>query len=308
MTDHTNATFPGAMQIYLYRNDQQEGPFTEEQLRDMVKAGAVNRNEYAWHDGLTERKPLYNIIFHTSATLNQDKSKSITVAAAVAGTNATGDARSASLPVMGHSKYFLKVNGVRVPPVTKDELFIKYGDSLTADTLCAEVGETKFCKLIDYFPDWQALSTQYAIAFPKGIDGWLMVPATGLIIYSIFFLYAFFKALFLGLPLLSDVTTLTGGLFMIATLVLQGAIAALFIYSAVCFFRRRRNAPGIMIFQMLIVMAMSLLTLIGLSTHSELSSEDGGILLLACIEIVGALIWIPYFLISKRVKRTFVRP
>ena len=54
------------MQLYLYRNDQQEGPYTEEQLRIMVKSGAVSQTENAWYEGLSEWQPLEKIISFAS--------------------------------------------------------------------------------------------------------------------------------------------------------------------------------------------------------------------------------------------------
>jgi hypothetical protein len=50
------------MQIYLYQNEAQVGPYTEQQLRDMVTSGAIGQNEQAWHEGLGEWQPLNKII------------------------------------------------------------------------------------------------------------------------------------------------------------------------------------------------------------------------------------------------------
>src|ERR1035441_284207 len=50
------------MDIYLYQNDKQVGPYTEQELRTLVKSGAISKTEYAWHEGLTEWQPLNAII------------------------------------------------------------------------------------------------------------------------------------------------------------------------------------------------------------------------------------------------------
>jgi hypothetical protein len=50
------------MEIYLYQNDKQVGPYTEQQLRDMVASGAIGKTEFAWHEGLGEWQPLDKII------------------------------------------------------------------------------------------------------------------------------------------------------------------------------------------------------------------------------------------------------
>lgn len=58
------------VQIYLYRNDQQEGPYTEDQLREMVASGGVTQTEYAWHEGLPEWQHL-NTLIHFSPRTNK---------------------------------------------------------------------------------------------------------------------------------------------------------------------------------------------------------------------------------------------
>lgn len=50
------------MQIYLYQIDKTLGPYTEDQLRVLVKSGAISRTEHAWHDGLAEWQPLDTIV------------------------------------------------------------------------------------------------------------------------------------------------------------------------------------------------------------------------------------------------------
>jgi hypothetical protein len=50
------------MEIYLYQNDKQVGPYTEQQLRDMLASGAIGKTESAWHEGLGEWQPLDKVI------------------------------------------------------------------------------------------------------------------------------------------------------------------------------------------------------------------------------------------------------
>lgn len=50
------------MDIYLHQNGVQAGPFTEEQVRDMVGVGAVSPKDFAWRDGLPEWRPLDEVI------------------------------------------------------------------------------------------------------------------------------------------------------------------------------------------------------------------------------------------------------
>ena len=46
------------MQIYLARNNQQAGPYSLEQLNQMLASQQVLLPDLAWHQGLTEWKTL----------------------------------------------------------------------------------------------------------------------------------------------------------------------------------------------------------------------------------------------------------
>lgn len=46
------------MQIYLARNNQQAGPYTLEQLNQMLTSQQVLLTDLAWHQGMTEWKAL----------------------------------------------------------------------------------------------------------------------------------------------------------------------------------------------------------------------------------------------------------
>ena len=46
------------MQIYLARNNQQAGPYTLEQLNQMLASQQVLLTDLAWHQGMTEWKAL----------------------------------------------------------------------------------------------------------------------------------------------------------------------------------------------------------------------------------------------------------
>jgi len=50
------------MDIYLYRGEQQEGPFDEITLRQMVAAGSASSGDMAWHEGQTDWKPLMQVL------------------------------------------------------------------------------------------------------------------------------------------------------------------------------------------------------------------------------------------------------
>jgi CheY-like chemotaxis protein len=51
------------VQIYLYLNNKEVGPFTEEQIRVFVKAGAISQTHNARREGVSEWQPLNTIVF-----------------------------------------------------------------------------------------------------------------------------------------------------------------------------------------------------------------------------------------------------
>lgn len=50
------------MQIFIAKSDNQTGPFSEEQIHSMLKSGMINRNDLAWHEGLSSWLPLHQIL------------------------------------------------------------------------------------------------------------------------------------------------------------------------------------------------------------------------------------------------------
>jgi hypothetical protein len=84
---------------------------------------------------------------------------------------------------------------------------------------------------------------------------------------------------------------------------------ALFVFTAlavILFFTRRREAPRWMIVILGGTAAFLVLDTIAASALADATSnpEEIGQLVGACLV---ALIWVPYFLVSERVKATFVR-
>jgi len=49
------------MQIHVARGGQQSGPYTEEQVRDMVRSGLLSAADLGWHEGMAEWAPLHTI-------------------------------------------------------------------------------------------------------------------------------------------------------------------------------------------------------------------------------------------------------
>ncbi len=136
---------------------------------------------------------------------------------------------------------------------------------------------------------------------PKGIGGWLIIPAIGLVLGPI-------KTAVISLQdintiqsfapeLLSDVRLWVGIVINVAMI-----IAAIVV--AILFFSKRRVAVMAIISLMIASIVASIIQLLmGVAIFGEVSSGGINPLLHAC---VFATIWIPYFVKSKRVKNTFV--
>lgn len=50
------------MQIYITKNGNQTGPFTEEQTRGMIAAGMISHDDLAWIEGSPDWKPLNTVL------------------------------------------------------------------------------------------------------------------------------------------------------------------------------------------------------------------------------------------------------
>ncbi len=136
---------------------------------------------------------------------------------------------------------------------------------------------------------------------PKGIGGWLIIPAIGLVLGPI----KAVVSLFLGIgmiqgfapELLSDVRLWVSGIIDVAMI-----IAAIIV--AILFFRERRIAVVAIISLMAASIVASVIQLfLSIAMFGEASSDNINPVLHAC---VFAAIWVPYFVKSKRVKNTFV--
>lgn len=135
----------------------------------------------------------------------------------------------------------------------------------------------------------------------KGIGGWLILPAIGLILGPIIGVIG----LFASLGMYQDVARAGyGGVYALELIVLFGLLGFM-IYAAIKFFGKKKDAPKIMIFLYSVSLVASLVLLgVELSAGAEEFAVETGKQLVR--DIVAAAIWIPYFNVSKRVKATFV--
>lgn len=136
----------------------------------------------------------------------------------------------------------------------------------------------------------------------KGIRGWLILPAIGLILSPIIGVIGLFALL----GMYQDIVRLGyGGVYTLELIVLFGLLVFT-IYAAIKFFGKKKDAPKIMIilYSVSLVASLVLLGVELLAGPEEFAVETGKQLVR---DIVAAAIWIPYFNVSKRVKATFVK-
>ena len=134
-----------------------------------------------------------------------------------------------------------------------------------------------------------------------GIGGWLILHVIGFVLGPIVVVYE----LAVSLSSYSKAAKAGyGDIYIIEPIILTGLLC-FFIYIATLFFRKKSNTPGTFItFFIVSLFASGLLYVIEVSTGAEIFSEQTG--LWFAKSIMRAVIWIPYFIVSKRVKVTFV--
>jgi hypothetical protein len=57
------------MKLYLYQNDQQVGPFTESQIKEMVASGSIQEIDLCWHEGLSDWQPINAVLSFPKRTI-----------------------------------------------------------------------------------------------------------------------------------------------------------------------------------------------------------------------------------------------
>ncbi len=150
---------------------------------------------------------------------------------------------------------------------------------------------------------------------PKGIGGWLILPLIhlfGTVILTVINL-AMALQYWDGLVLLAtgraDPSVQWMALPTLASLVSGVAVIGFALYVLTQFFRRKRAVPRLMIWFYVLVLVTTLLdsgVILAYSEFQESPSDVGESIKGIVRSVIAAAIWIPYFLVSKRVKATFV--
>lgn len=153
------------------------------------------------------------------------------------------------------------------------------------------------------------------VAGPVGIGGWLILPILHLIFTALLTGYNLAGALqyWSGLVALAtgqaDPSVQWMALPTFASLLFGVVVIAFAIYVLVLLFQKRRAVPKLMIGFYCLVLAVTLFES-GVTLSFAQFQETGEDQMQAAKDIIrsviGAAIWIPYFLVSKRVKATFV--
>lgn len=134
-----------------------------------------------------------------------------------------------------------------------------------------------------------------------GIGGWLVLPALGLILGPIVSVVLLVMAM-LEYPAVQAAGF--GGLFALE-LVVDAALIIFMLYAATRFFGKRSDAPAVMIaLYVAVPVVLAIMLAVESSQDATLFAEQSVQQLVR--SIFTALIWVPYFCVSKRVKATFV--
>lgn len=151
---------------------------------------------------------------------------------------------------------------------------------------------------------------------PRPIGGWLILIALGLFVAPVQLMYFTLQTY---LPIFRDgsFAELTDpaapyyhplwGPLLVGEIVVNIALVALFIWMIMLFLRKNWRFPHVFIFVRILVIVILLVDAYALSiVLPDLPMFDPQTVRDLMQNVVGAAIWVPYMLISKRVKETFI--
>ncbi|PHM45293.1 hypothetical protein Xmau_00943 [Xenorhabdus mauleonii] len=136
----------------------------------------------------------------------------------------------------------------------------------------------------------------------KKIGGWLYLPAIGLIFSVIFIIFQIVVAVH-TIPRVSYYSTLQNT--VIFTLVANIILLLLTIYTAIQFFNKLKKAPRLYILLRLLNIVFQIIT-VYLIVDGLGESMTYSLMAPVLQQGITAAIWIPYFMVSVRVRKTFV--
>jgi len=151
---------------------------------------------------------------------------------------------------------------------------------------------------------------------PEKIGGWLYFPAIGLIVGCItrtiyVSIVAFLVPFFVHDAYRANAHKLLE--ILLAYVASEALLLAFLAYTTVRFFRKKRNAPNAataMLIAQVVVYGLLIALFIAADADYTITRNVPGLakgsLIAFAGSVLAAALWIPYFRISKRVKKTFV--
>ncbi len=150
---------------------------------------------------------------------------------------------------------------------------------------------------------------------PGGLGGWLILVGLGIIIAPIKLMAAFLPAIKIFSDGTWEVLTVPGsesynllwGPIILGEMLINGGSLIVWLYVAFLFFSMKKGFPKwyirIMVFQVAFILLDALAISLVLPSEPIFDPNTAKIFASA---LIGALIWVPYVLVSKRVKATFI--
>ncbi|MDB6370392.1 DUF2569 domain-containing protein [Photorhabdus bodei] len=136
------------------------------------------------------------------------------------------------------------------------------------------------------------------------IGGFLYFPAINIIfviLSSLFSSYKTMTTLIFGYDFLGELRILIGFEFICFTIIFGVAL-----YTSILFFRKKKKTPLFYII-LLVFTSLFIITDLSLAHYVYEIKLDYNYLFLLFRAVFYTCIWVPYFIISIRVKRTFIR-
>lgn len=154
---------------------------------------------------------------------------------------------------------------------------------------------------------------------PRGISGWLVLPALGLVIAPFRMGFQFYRDMLPALTLetWNSLTNSSSAVYhplLGPLIVFEVTVSlALFVYTLWLlwlFFNKSQRVPRLFIIWFVLLAATQIIDLLLVNQIPAAANQPTDLESIKDVtrSIISAAIWIPYFMISKRVKNTFIEP
>jgi len=141
-----------------------------------------------------------------------------------------------------------------------------------------------------------------AVAEPKGIGGWLILPVIGTVVSPLITGYGAFQD---AVVLLNSSVSTALAAFIVVELLYNLTLVMAWIFLAVLLFRHKRSYPRLFVALLVITLIGTVLDLVVAATVFDINIDSNDIRS-TVRSVIGLAIWGPYMHKSVRVKNTFV--